>query len=328
MRFTLSPATFENFVVRGELLDGVSSSLDHVEHSVVTQKVACSEGEKETLVGMGGEQLEDALSHAPIAFENQLLAEVIVDLLGHHFLVGRQSHVRHRRHLSRVVTENDGVQVAAIVMFDQIVSGVGFRIVAGSQRLLMVQRLVQGEDHLGKVESVEGYALLVDALDGAHALVAAFGRLGQVQIEDGDPSGFDVALRQRVDHEHDPDGSFALPVARYGAEQIIGVETAPPLVAAHPARHHVLHVIQVPLQPHVQLLRKHIRQTLTRGEKLTAGEGAYGVRIGEVQFEEDSVRRIESFLDVVGDVVPDARVRDVDRPEEVRRRLDGDPPQE
>ena len=64
------------------------------------------------------------------------------------------------------------------------------------------------------------------------------------------------------------------------------------------------------------------------GEELTAGEGAYGVRIGEVQFEEDSVRRIESFLDVVGDVVPDARVRDVDRPEEVRRRLDGDPPQE
>ena len=62
--------------------------------------MTCSEGEKETLVGMGGEQLEDALSHAPIAFENQLLAEVIVDLLGHHFLVGRQSHVRHRRHLS------------------------------------------------------------------------------------------------------------------------------------------------------------------------------------------------------------------------------------
>ena len=62
--------------------------------------VTCSESEKETLVRMSGEQFENSLAHAPIALEDQFLAEVVVDPLGHELLVRSQRRVGQCRHLA------------------------------------------------------------------------------------------------------------------------------------------------------------------------------------------------------------------------------------
>ena len=54
-------------------------------------------------------------------------------------------------YLSCVVAKNDGIQVATIVMFYQIVGCVRSRIVAGSKRFLVMQRLIEGKNNLQSI---------------------------------------------------------------------------------------------------------------------------------------------------------------------------------
>lgn len=63
-------------------------------------------------------------------------------------------------------------------------------------------------------------------------------------------------------------------------------------------------------------------------KQLTAGEGANGVGIRQVKFEEDGVRCIKGSFDICRHVVPDARVRHVNSAKKVGRRLIGDSPEE
>ena len=56
--------------------------------------------------------------------------------------------VREAIYLRRVVTEYDGIQIAAIVMFDQVVGCVRRWQITCSQGFLVMQRLIQSEDDL------------------------------------------------------------------------------------------------------------------------------------------------------------------------------------
>lgn len=59
----------------------------------------CAKGEEEGLVGVPLQQDGDAASHPLIAFVDELLAEVAVDLLGRQPVMGRQRAVDEVRQL-------------------------------------------------------------------------------------------------------------------------------------------------------------------------------------------------------------------------------------
>lgn len=171
-------------------------------------------------------------------------------------------------------------------------------------------------------------ALLLHALHGPGALPHLLGLLGQVEIQHGHPPGAHISLREGVHHEHHPHGPLALPVARDGVEQVVGVEPLAPLRWRHPRGHHQLHVVQVALQAPVEVPRQHVLQVFPVRQQLAAGQRRDGVRVGQVQLEVDASAGLEGRLGVVGDKVPDTGIGDVDGAKQVGRGVAPNSPQE
>lgn len=182
--------------------------------------------------------------------------------------------------------------------------------------------------YLGEVEPVERVALLLHPLHGPCALPHALGLLGQVQVEHGHAPGAHIRLRERVHHQHHPHGPLALPVARDGVEQVVGVQPLAPLCGCHPGGHHQLHVVQVALQAPVEIVGQHILQVLPVGQQLAAGQSRDGVGVCQVQLKVDAGTGLEGCLGVVWDKVPDTGVGDVDGAKQIGRGVAPNSPQE
>lgn len=171
-------------------------------------------------------------------------------------------------------------------------------------------------------------ALFLHLLHSPSPLSHPLRLLGQVQVQHRHPPSLDIGLSQRVHHQHHPHRTLPLPVASNGVEEVVGVESLPSLIRSHPRGHHELHVLQVSLEPAVDVPRQDVLQVLALGEELAAGQGRDGIRVGQVQLKVDDVALLEGLLGVLSDEVPDARVRDVDRAVEIRGRVPLDGPQE
>ena len=134
-----------------------------------------------------------------------------------------------RYNLGSVLVEHDGVEVAALVVLDEVVRGVAGLHAAVPHVLVLLQRLVQREDDLAVGETVEGQTLLLHALHRADLLLLVLGELGEVEVEHGEAPGGDVAGGQTIHHEHGPHRPLALPVAGDGAVEVVSIQTAPSL---------------------------------------------------------------------------------------------------
>lgn len=126
--------------------------------------------------------------------------------------------------------------------------------------------------YLGEVQPIQRMALLFHPLHSPCHFLHPLRLLSQVEVQDWHSSRTDVCLGQGVDHQHHPDGPFALPVSSNGIEEVIGVETFAPLIWGHPVREHQLDILKVALETVVKLLRKHILQVLPMRQQLTASQ--------------------------------------------------------
>lgn len=70
-----------------------------------------------------------------------------------------------------------------------------------------------------------------------------------------------------------------------------------------------------------------ILQVLTLWEQLAAGQGRDGVRVRQIQLKVDHIALLEGLLGVLGDEVPNPRVRHMDSTVEVCRGVSFDGPQ-
>ncbi len=171
-------------------------------------------------------------------------------------------------------------------------------------------------------------ALFLHLLHGSGSLPHPLGLLRQVQVQHGNATRLDVSLGQRVDHQHHPDGPLALPVPGDGVEQVVCVQALAPLVRRHPGGQHELDVVQVSLEPEVDVVGKQVLQVLSLRQELAAGQRRDGVRVGQIQLEVHDAALLEGLLGALGDEVPDACVRDVNGAVEVRGRVSLYRPQE
>ena len=69
-------------------------------------------------------------------------------MIGQHRTTRPPSQPASQPYLGRVVTEDDGVQIAAVVMFDEIVGRVRTGLISSPQQLLVVQCLIQRKQNL------------------------------------------------------------------------------------------------------------------------------------------------------------------------------------
>ena len=171
--------------------------------------------------------------------------------------------------------------------------------------------------------------MLLNEFDGCQRLAGAVGLLCQVDVEDGRAARPDVTLRQRVDHQQHVDGPLPLPVAGDRVKQVLAatarVQRRPARRAAaagrrYPGRQTLPHVVEMTPKPDVERPRQDVDERLAAGQTLAGGERGERRRVEQVEFEVQGVGRLERALGVGGHVVPDARVRHVDRAEEVGRR--------
>lgn len=182
--------------------------------------------------------------------------------------------------------------------------------------------------HLGEVKPIQRVALLLHLLHSTCLLPKPLCFLGQVQIQDGHSSRLDVYLCQRVHHQHHPHRPLPLPVASNGIEEVVCIQPLAPLVWCHPRWHHELDILQVPLEPAVDVTRQHILEVLPLWQQLAAGESRDGVGVGEVQLKVHDVTLLKGLLGVLWDEIPDTGVWDMDGAKEVRWGISLDGPQE
>ena len=82
------------------------------------------------------------------------------------------------------------------------------------------------------------------------------------------------------------------------------------------------------LEAAVHVLGQYVRQELALWQQLAVGQLTDGIRVGQVQLEEDALGAVEGLARVLRNVVPDARVGHMDGAEEVGGGLSFDGPQE
>jgi len=168
--------------------------------------------------------------------------------------------------------------------------------------------------------------VLLDEFDGGQLLAGAVSLLCQVKIKDRRASRSDVTLRQRVHHQQHVDRPFTLPVAGDRIEQVLGgVQRRSTAAAAdsgrlHPRRQTLPDVVEVTSKSDEQRPREDIGERLAARQKLAGTECRQRGGVEQVELEVNGVSHLERALGVDRYVVPDARVRNVDRTEEVRRR--------
>lgn len=71
----------------------------HIPHAVFQTSLTCTKSKKVRLVRISLQQGRDTASHSLVAFVDELLAEVAVNLLGRHAVVSRQRAVDEVRQL-------------------------------------------------------------------------------------------------------------------------------------------------------------------------------------------------------------------------------------
>lgn len=86
-------------VFRGHVDDLVALLPQDVQHTVVPQEVTCTKSKKVCLVGISLQQGRHPASHSLIAFVDELLAEVAVDLQGRYAIMSWQGTVDEVRQL-------------------------------------------------------------------------------------------------------------------------------------------------------------------------------------------------------------------------------------
>ena len=123
----------------------------------------------------------------PVTLVDEVILEVAVDLLGEpllghaELLAGAE-----QAHLGRVLVEHHGVEFPALVVADQVVSGVARLDLAAPDILVLLQGLAQGKDDLAVGEAIQRQALLLHPLHGANLLLLLFRQLGKVQVQHGE----------------------------------------------------------------------------------------------------------------------------------------------
>ena len=78
-------------------------------------------------------------------------------------------------------------------------------------------------------------------------------------------------------------------------------------------------VVEVPTKSDEERARHDVAERLSARQQLARGERGERRGVEQVEFQADGVGQLERALGVARHVVPDARVRHVDRAEEVRR---------
>ena len=78
-------------------------------------------------------------------------------------------------------------------------------------------------------------------------------------------------------------------------------------------------VVEVPTKSDEERARHDVAERLSARQQLACGERGERRGVEQVEFQADGVGELERALGVARHVVPDARVRHVDRAEEVRR---------
>ena len=88
--------------------------------------------------------------HPAIPLKYQFLTEILVDLLSERDIGRAQRRVYQIGHLSRVVFEYDGVEIAAVVVPDEVLCGIEFAMISIADALLLPESLIQSKEHLGR----------------------------------------------------------------------------------------------------------------------------------------------------------------------------------
>ena len=99
--------------------------------------------------------------------------------------------------LGSVLVEDHTVEVAALVVVDQIISGVAGLHATLADILVLLQRLVESKDDLTIGETIEWETLLLHPLHCSDLLVLLLSELCQVQIKNWEAS----ETSDNVEHE-------------------------------------------------------------------------------------------------------------------------------
>ena len=130
---------------------------------------------------------DDPSAHPPVTLVDEDILEVTVGLLGEPLLGHAELLAGAKQaHLGRVLVKHHGVEFPALVVADQVVSGVARLDHAAPDVFVLLQGLVQGKDDLAVGEAIQEQALLLHPLHGANLLLLLLGRLSKVQVQHGD----------------------------------------------------------------------------------------------------------------------------------------------